>query len=98
MPIVTLLTDFGTTDSYVAELKARVLAAAPDATLVDVTHAVPPGDVRAAAYLLGRTWHRFPLGTVHLAIVDPGVGTARAALAIGSGGHWFVGPTTGCSP
>jgi hypothetical protein len=62
MPIVTLLTDFGTTDSYVAELKARVLAAAPDATLVDVTHAVPPGDVRAAAYLLGRTWHRFPWG------------------------------------
>jgi S-adenosylmethionine hydrolase len=95
MPIVTLLTDFGTTDSYVAELKARVLAAAPDATLVDVTHAVPPGDVRAAAYLLGRTWHRFPLGTVHLAIVDPGVGTARAALAIGSGGHWFVGPDNG---
>lgn len=95
MPIVTLLTDFGTTDSYVAEIKARVLAGAPDAVLVDVTHAVPPGDVRAAAYLLGRTWHRFPEGTVHLAIVDPGVGTARAALAAGAGGHWFVGPDNG---
>jgi S-adenosylmethionine hydrolase len=95
MPIVTLLTDFGTADSYVAEIKARVLAAAPDAALVDVTHAVPPGDVRAAAYLLGRTWHRFPAGTVHLAIVDPGVGTARAALAVGGGGHWFVGPDNG---
>lgn len=95
MPIVTLLTDFGTADSYVAEIKARVLAAAPDAALVDVTHAVPPGDVRAAAYLLGRTWHRFPVGSVHLAIIDPGVGTARAALAIGAGGHWFVGPDNG---
>jgi hypothetical protein len=95
MPIVTLLTDYGTTDSYVAELKAGVLAAAPEAVLVDVTHAVPQGDVRAAAYLLGRTWQRFPLATVHLAIVDPGVGTARAALAIGARGHWFVGPDNG---
>lgn len=95
MPIVTLLSDFGTADSYVAELKAAVLSGAPDATLVDVTHAVPPGDVRAAAYLLGRTWHRFPQGTVHLAIVDPGVGTPRAALAMGAGGHWFVGPDNG---
>lgn len=95
MTIVTLLTDFGTTDSYVAELKARVLSAAPDAALVDVTHAVPPGDLRAAAYLLGRTWHRFPAGTVHLVVVDPGVGTTRAALAIGAAGHWFVGPDNG---
>ena len=95
MAIVTLLTDFGTTDSYVAELKARVLGAAPQATLVDVTHAVQPGDLRAAAYVLGRTWHRFPAGTVHLAVVDPGVGTARAALAMGAGGHWFVGPDNG---
>ena len=95
MPIVTLLSDFGTADSYVAELKAGVLSGAPDAALVDVTHALSPGDVRAAAYLLGRTWHRFPPGTVHLAIVDPGVGTPRAALAMGAGGHWFVGPDNG---
>ncbi|HEX6107043.1 MAG TPA: SAM-dependent chlorinase/fluorinase [Gemmatimonadales bacterium] len=95
MPIVTLLTDFGSADSYVAELKAAVLSTAPDATLVDVTHAVQPGDVRAAAYLLGRTWPRFPAGTVHLAVVDPGVGTARAALAMGSSGQWFVGPDNG---
>jgi S-adenosylmethionine hydrolase len=95
MAIVTLLTDFGTSDSYVAEMKAAVLAAAPETTLVDVTHAVPPGDVRAAAYLLGRTWRRFPAGTVHLAVVDPGVGTTRAALAMGAGGHGFVGPDNG---
>ena len=94
-PLITLLTDFGTADSYVAEMKAALLAAVPEATLVDLTHAVPPGDLRAAAYLLGRTWHRFPRGTVHLAVVDPGVGTARAALAFGAGGHWFVGPDNG---
>jgi S-adenosylmethionine hydrolase len=95
MPIVTLLTDFGTSDSYVAEMKARLLAGAPDAVLVDVTHAVAPGDIRAAAYILGRSWHRFPEGTVHLAVVDPGVGTARAAVVIGAGGHRFVGPDNG---
>jgi S-adenosylmethionine hydrolase len=95
MPLVTLLTDFGATDSYVAELKAVILHAAPAAVLVDVTHAIPPGDVRAAAYVGGRTWHRFPPATVHLAVVDPGVGTSRAALALRAGGHAFVGPDNG---
>jgi len=95
MPIISLLTDFGTTDAYVAEMKAVLLSAAPGATLVDLTHAVPPGDLRAAAYLIGRSWHRFPAGTVHLAVVDPGVGTARAALAFARGGQWFVGPDNG---
>ena len=95
MTLITLLTDFGTTDSYVAELKGVLLGIAPHATLVDVTHAVPPGDVRAGAYLLGRVWHRFPAGTVHLAVVDPGVGTDRAALALRAHGHHFVGPDNG---
>jgi S-adenosyl-L-methionine hydrolase (adenosine-forming) len=95
MPLITLLTDFGITDSYVAEMKAVLYNGAPEATLVDVTHSVPPGDVRAAAYLLARTWHRFPLGTTHLAVVDPGVGSARVALALAAGGHWFVGPNNG---
>lgn len=93
--IVTLLTDFGTADSYVAEMKGVLLSLAPGATLVDVTHAVAPGDVAAAAYLLGRTWRRFPEGTVHLAVADPGVGTARRAVAFAHGGHWFVGPDNG---
>jgi S-adenosylmethionine hydrolase len=95
MSLITLLTDFGTSDSYVAEVKGLLLAAAPDATLVDVTHSVQPGDVRAAAYLLGRVWHRFPPGTIHLAVVDPGVGTDRAALALATHGHSFVGPDNG---
>ena len=95
MPIVTLLTDFGTSDSYVAELKGVLLARCPALTLVDVTHAVPPGDLRSAAYVLGRAWSRFPDDTIHLAVVDPGVGTARAALALRARGHWFVGPDNG---
>ncbi|MBA3553411.1 MAG: SAM-dependent chlorinase/fluorinase [Gemmatimonadales bacterium] len=95
MPVVTLLTDFGGSDSYVAELKAAILRGAPDAVLVDITHSVAPGDVRSGAYLLGRTWHLFAPGTVHLAVVDPGVGTDRAALAFAAAGHWFVGPDNG---
>ena len=95
MPIITLLTDFGLADSYVAEVKGVLLSRAPGAVLVDVTHQVPPGDVRAGQYLLARAWHRFPAGTVHLAIVDPGVGTARRALAAAAGKHWFVAPDNG---
>jgi S-adenosyl-L-methionine hydrolase (adenosine-forming) len=95
MTVITLLTDFGTTDSYVAEMKGVLLSGAPSAVLVDVSHAVPPGDIRSAAYLLGRTWHRFPAGSVHLAVVDPGVGTSRAALALSTQGHCFVGPDNG---
>jgi len=95
MSIITLLTDFGTADSYVAETKGVLLGICPDAVLVDITHSVPPGDIRAGAYLLGRAWHRFPLATIHLAVVDPGVGTARAAFALRAHGHWFVGPDNG---
>jgi S-adenosylmethionine hydrolase len=95
MPILTLLTDFGTADSYVAEVRGVLLSAVPGATLVDVSHEVAPGAVRTAAYLLGRSWRRFPAGTVHLVVVDPGVGTPRAALAAGHEGHRFVGPDNG---
>src|SRR5690606_12746954 len=95
MPILTLLTDFGTADSYVAEVRGVLLSAVPGATLVDVSHEVAQGAVRTAAYLLGRAWRRFPAGTVHLVVVDPGVGTPRAALAAEFGGHRFVGPDNG---
>jgi S-adenosyl-L-methionine hydrolase (adenosine-forming) len=95
MPIITLLTDFGTTDHYVAELKGVLLTQAPGVTLVDITHSVSPGDVRSGAYLLGRTWHRFPSATIHMVVIDPGVGTSRAALALSAAGHSFVGPDNG---
>jgi hypothetical protein len=93
--LITLLTDFGAADSYVAEVKGVILTALPEATLVDVTHQVAPGDVRAGQYLFARTWKRFPAGTVHLVVVDPGVGTARRALAAEADGHLFVAPDNG---
>lgn len=95
MPLITLLTDFGSADHYVAEMKGVLLSRAPGVTLVDVTHGITPGDVRSAAYILGRTWHRFPTSTIHMVVVDPGVGTSRGALAFTAHEHWFVGPDNG---
>lgn len=94
-PVVTLLSDFGTADSYVAEVKGRLLSLAPGLTIVDITHDVAPGDVAGAAFVLGRAWRQFPAGTVHIAVVDPGVGTARRALAVYAGEQWLAGPDNG---
>lgn len=93
--IITLLTDFGTADGYVGEMKGVLLSRAPDALLVDVSHAVAPQDVEAARLAVARYWRRYPAGTVHLVVVDPGVGSARAALAVESDGRFLVGPDNG---
>ncbi len=95
MPLITLLTDFGSSDSYVAEMKAVLLSSVPGSVIVDISHEVPPGDRRSARYLLARSWHRFPAGTVHVAVVDPEVGTARRALAVQVKGHSFIAPDNG---
>ncbi|MEP6574474.1 MAG: SAM-dependent chlorinase/fluorinase [Gemmatimonadota bacterium] len=95
MTLITLLTDFGTSDSYVAEVKGVLACHAAGVSVVDITHEISPGDIGAAAYVFGRAWHRFPPGTVHLVIVDPGVGTERAAIAFAAGGALFVGPDNG---
>jgi S-adenosyl-L-methionine hydrolase (adenosine-forming) len=94
-PIITLLTDFGTADGYVAELKGVLVSSAPDAVVVDLSHDIPPHDVEAARLAVARYWRRFPAGTVHLVVVDPGVGSARAALAIESHDLFLVGPDNG---
>src|SRR5256712_11487534 len=94
-PIITLLTDFGTADSYVGEVKGVLVRPVHGAALWDIAHQVPPGVLRAGRCILGRVWHRFPQGAVPLAVVDPGVGTARRALAAGAGGHFFVAPDNG---
>ena len=94
-PIVTLLTDFGTADGYVAEVKGVILARTPTADVVDVTHDITPQDVEAGRLAVARYWRRFPPGTVHLAVVDPGVGSARGALAVLSDGRYLVGPDNG---
>ena len=93
--LVTLLTDFGTADGYVGEIKGVLLSRAPDAYIVDITHDIPAQDVESARLTLARVWRRFPAGTVHLAVVDPGVGTARRALAVESDGRFLVGPDNG---
>jgi len=93
--IITLLTDFGTADGYVAEMKGVLLSLAPDAEVVDVAHDVPPQDVTRARLAVARYWRRFPAGTVHVVVVDPGVGSARAALAVESDGRFLVGPDNG---
>jgi hypothetical protein len=93
--VVTLLTDFGLDEPYVGMVKGAILAVNPLARLVDLTHAIPPQDVRRAALALEEAYPFFPAGTVHLAVVDPGVGTARRALAVRAAGHCFVGPDNG---
>src|ERR1043166_9911090 len=75
--IITLLTDFGTADGYVGEIKGVLLSAVPDAVLVDITHALAPQDVDGARLTLARVWRRFPRGSIHLVVVDPGVGSTR---------------------
>jgi S-adenosylmethionine hydrolase len=93
--IVTLLTDFGVTDGYVGAMKGAILSIAPDATLVDISHDVPPQDVRFGAFSLMTATDTFPLGTIHVAVVDPGVGGSRRALAIKADEYYFVGPDNG---
>ncbi len=93
--IVTLTTDFGTADGYVGEMKAVLHAQAPGATIVDITHDIPRHDVAHARLAVARFWRRFPSGTVHLVVVDPGVGSPRAALAVTCEGRYLVGPDNG---
>lgn len=93
--VIALLTDFGTADGYVGEIKGALLSRVPDATIVDVTHDIPPQDVDAGRLALARVWRRFPPGTVHLAVVDPGVGGDRAAIAVASDARLLVGPDNG---
>jgi S-adenosyl-L-methionine hydrolase (adenosine-forming) len=92
---ITILTDFGLRDHYVAALKGVMLSINPALNFVDITHLIPPGDIQSAAFTLGHAYTWFPIGTIHLAVVDPGVGTARKAIAASAGGHIFVAPDNG---
>ena len=94
-PIITLLSDFGTADGYVAEVKGTIMSRAPEAVIVDVAHDVPAHDIEAGRLALARYWRKFPSGTVHFAVVDPGVGSARRPLAVESDGRFLVGPDNG---
>lgn len=93
--IISLTSDFGSVDHYVGAMKGVMLDIAPDATLVDISHEVPPQNIVAGALLLEASAKCFPKGTVHLAVVDPGVGGDRAALAVEAERCFYVGPDNG---
>ncbi len=94
-PVIAFLTDFGTRDHYAGAMKGVALSICPDATLVDISHDVPPHDVVAGALELAAAYRYFPAGTIFLAVVDPGVGSARRGIAADSGGYKFVAPDNG---
>jgi S-adenosylmethionine hydrolase len=94
-PLITLLTDFGTRDAYVGSMKGVILSINPEANLIDLSHEVPPQDIRAGALLLAAAAPFFPPGAIHLAVVDPGVGGDRRALAAHCQGCYWVGPDNG---
>ncbi len=94
-PIITLLTDFGTRDPYVAAMKGAILSKAPYAQIVDITHDVPAHDILAASVALAEAAPCFPPGTLHVVVVDPGVGSDRAILAARFGGQAYLFPDNG---
>lgn len=93
--MITLLTDFGTTDYFVPAVKGVILTIQPSAQLIDLTHDIPAQDIHHAAFTLGACYRNFPPGTIHLAVVDPGVGSARRPIVVQAGQHFFVGPDNG---
>jgi S-adenosylmethionine hydrolase len=97
MKIITLTTDFGYQDSYVGQVKGAILNVEPEARIVDLCHAVPAHDIRAGAYILETGYAAFPAGTIHVAVVDPGVGSDRRMLAARAGQYYFLAPDNGLS-
>ncbi len=94
-PVITLLTDFGTADYFVAALKGVILSLNPSVAIADITHDIPPQDVEAAAFTLLASYPTFPAKTIHVAVVDPGVGSARRPIIVSAGSQVFVGPDNG---
>ena len=95
MSIIALITDFGTADHFAGSMKGAMLNINPRATIVDITHAIAPGDIRSAAFSLLLSYADFPRGTIFVVVVDPGVGGERKALAVKAGPYYFVGPDNG---
>ncbi|MFO7688064.1 MAG: SAM-dependent chlorinase/fluorinase [Desulfobacterales bacterium] len=95
MAVITLLTDFGTHDAYVAVMKGAILKINPRATIVDITHWITPQDLHRAAYAIAGSYRYFPSETVHIVVVDPGVGSSRAVVGLRSEGQTFLAPDNG---
>jgi len=95
LPVISLLTDFGTADYYVGAVKGAILSVNPSAVVVDITHEIPPQDVATGAFTLLAAYNTFPAGTIHMAVVDPGVGSTRRAIIVSANEQFFVGPDNG---
>ena len=93
--LITLLTDFGTADYFVGAMKGVILSANAAARIVDITHDIPPHDIQAGAFTLLAVYQTFPPGTIHVAVVDPGVGSTRRPILLSGGNQFFVGPDNG---
>src|SRR5437868_4967581 len=94
-PILTLTTDFGTSDHYVGTMKGVILGICPDAQIVDISHEVAPYEITEGAYLVAQAYRYFPRKTVHVVVVDPGVGTSRRPILVEAVGQYFIGPDNG---
>lgn len=95
VPVITLLTDFGTSDYFVGAVKGVILSVNPAVRIVDITHEVSPRDIEAAAFTLLAAYSSFPAGAIHVAVVDPGVGSSRRPILIEAREHFFIGPDNG---
>jgi S-adenosylmethionine hydrolase len=95
MTVISLLTDFGSQDGFVGVMKGVIWDICPDAHIADLTHEIPPQSVLQGALILAQSYTYFPEGSVHVAVVDPGVGTARRGIAARVAGHYFVAPDNG---
>jgi S-adenosylmethionine hydrolase len=94
-PILTLTTDFGTRDHFAGVMKGVILGICPEADIVDISHQVQPFEISEGAYLVAQAYRHFPAKTVHVAVVDPGVGTARRPILVETAGQYFIGPDNG---
>jgi hypothetical protein len=95
MAIITLTTDFGTRDGYVGALKGVISRRARDPILIDIAHDIPAGDIAHAAWVVATSANEYPYGTIHIVVVDPGVGGARRGVIVSVAGQWYVGPDNG---
>ena len=93
--IITLTTDFGTRDSFVSSIKGMILKTAPTAQIIDISHEIAPQDIWEGAFTLHEAFSHFPKGTIHLAVVDPGVGSGRRPIIVVTESYYFVGPDNG---
>jgi len=93
--VISLLTDFGTGDYFVGAVKGAILSVNPSAVIVDITHEIPPQDVAAGAFTLLAAYKTFPPRTIHMAVVDPGVGSTRRPIIVSANDQFFVGPDNG---